>query len=354
MERGTWGMWWRSIRDRIWAVDRRTGGPGRGIGYAVGALVVAATLGVTAFPPVARALVQYTVAPGDTLWSVAERHGTSVAALISGNDIADPDLIRVGQVLTIDGGSPPGTSPASYTVQPGDTLSGIADALGTTAALLVEVNNIADPNHIMVGQVLYLGSAGGGQPTGMPDQVTHRVVSGETLSGIAARYGVSLAALAAANGIQDVNLLVEGAVLTVPGPGAVPAVADMEEVLRAAAREFGVEESLVLALAWQESGWNQSMVSGAGAIGVMQVMPATGDWAAADLIGGAYAWRTDARDNARVGVAVLHNLLVATEGDVALALAGYYQGLQSVTTYGWFEDTRQYVENVLALAQRMG
>ena len=90
---------------------------------------------------------------GDTLSGIAARFGTTVAELVSLNNISDPNLIYVGQVLKIPSS---GNSSRTYTVQAGDTLSYIAAKFGTTVANLVTLNNISDPNLIYVGQVLYV------------------------------------------------------------------------------------------------------------------------------------------------------------------------------------------------------
>ncbi len=90
----------------------------------------------------------YTVRPGDTLWAIARRYGTTVEALVQANGIADPNLIYVGQVLRVPAAA------VTYTVRPGDTLWAIARRYGTTVEALVQANGIADPNLIYVGQVL--------------------------------------------------------------------------------------------------------------------------------------------------------------------------------------------------------
>lgn len=131
----------------------------------------------------------YTVQPGDTLSALARRYNTSVEAIVAANNIVNPNIIHVGQVLTIpgDGGGnqpqpqpqpDPNPAPApnpqpapgggTYTVQPGDTLSSIARQFGTTYVELAALNNIANPNIIHVGQVLQV-PGGGGSPAPAPN-----------------------------------------------------------------------------------------------------------------------------------------------------------------------------------------
>ncbi len=94
----------------------------------------------------------YTVQAGDTLSGIAAKFGVTVAQLQEWNGISNPDLIYVGQVLKVSAGSSGGTT--TYTVQSGDTLSGIAAKFGTTVAQLQAWNGISNPDLIYVGQVL--------------------------------------------------------------------------------------------------------------------------------------------------------------------------------------------------------
>ena len=110
--------------------------------------------------------------------------------------------------------------------------------------------------------------------------------------------------------------------------------------------------SLASAIAWQESGFNNSMVSGANARGVMQILPGTWTWIQSTL-----ARRqldpNSALDNVDAGVSYLGSLLRST-GDPAMAAAAYYQGLGSVQRVGMLPATRRYVNNVMALRGRFG
>jgi peptidoglycan-N-acetylglucosamine deacetylase len=100
---------------------------------------------------------RYTVQPGDTLYRIAAKFGATVTAIVNANNIADPNLIYPGQVLVIPGISS-GTSPSqvTYTVQPGDTLYRVAAKFGTTVTAIVIANNIANPDLILPGQVLVI------------------------------------------------------------------------------------------------------------------------------------------------------------------------------------------------------
>lgn len=138
----------------------------------------------------------YTVQYGDTLFSIARRYNTTVAAITAVNNIPNPNLIYVGQQLEIpEGGTnpqppvnpqptqppvnpqptqpptqPPGGS-TTYTVQPGDTLSKIARQFGTTVSAIVSANNISNPNLIYPGQVLVIPT--GSNPPTQPQPPTN-------------------------------------------------------------------------------------------------------------------------------------------------------------------------------------
>ena len=113
----------------------------------------------------------------------------------------------------------------------------------------------------------------------------------------------------------------------------------------------GVDPNLVLALSYWESGWDQSLVSESGAIGLMQVEPATAQEAGPSLLGRPVNVN-DPYDNADVGAAILREDLDAFSNP-SMALAAYYQGPSSLRAYGMLPDTQQYVDGIISLASRM-
>ncbi len=182
-------------------------------------------------------MTSYTIRSGDTLSSIAARYHTSVGALAQANGISNPNVIYAGRVITVpDGyssqpavsGNGGGNSAVSqtYTVKPGDTLGAIAARFGTSVSALAARNGIRNPNLIYAGQRLLISGSGGPapsapSPTGSAG--TYRVRPGDTLGGIAARFGTSVGALASLNGISNPNLIYAGQTLRLPGGSSTPA-----------------------------------------------------------------------------------------------------------------------------------
>ncbi len=180
-----------------------------------------------------RAVTQYTVRSGDTLNSIAASAGTSVQQLRELNNLLD-DNIMAGQILRIPEADPtPTPEPFRHTVKSGETLSTIAALYGLNPNTLIEVNNILNPDALQVGQTLFIPGVGapstagesvagtaagtGGTTASSQDPVIHVVQPGETLSNIAALYGVSAADISAVNNISNPNLLRAGQRLVIPG-----------------------------------------------------------------------------------------------------------------------------------------
>lgn len=251
-----------------------------------------------------------------------------------------------------------------HTIAPGETLSGIAALYGVDLDSLVAHNGIEDPNLIFAGDSLYIPDGEADLPPAPADpasagsapaaQQAYTVVEGDTVAKIAAAYGVPVLDLASANSLADSNLIFPGQVLVIPSVLSAPVPDHMpsEEVraiLQEVEVEFDLPPGLLQALAWQESGWQQHVVSHAGAVGVTQVLPVTALWALEYLVDSAPDWQTSVRDNARVGASVLRHYLDLTGGDIFMSLAAYYQGWQSIQDDGPFPETEQYVMNVFAL-----
>ncbi|MEM9555995.1 MAG: LysM peptidoglycan-binding domain-containing protein [Acidobacteriota bacterium] len=146
--------------------------------------------------------MNYRVRPGDTLGRIARRYGTSVRALQNANGLRSANRIRVGQSLRIPGGGggtpsvrrTSSSGPAVYVVQRGDTLSRVAQRFGTSVAAIQRANGLRNADALRVGQELQIPGAA---------STTHTVRTGETLGSIARRYGTSVAAIQRANRITS-------------------------------------------------------------------------------------------------------------------------------------------------------
>ncbi len=181
-----------------------------------------------------------TVRSGDTLSAIAQRNNVSLSDLIKANpQVSNPNLIYPGQQLNLPGWNGQNDYNAaqtpkvalgsgSYTVQSGDTLSGIGARFGVSYQALASMNGISDPNRIFAGQVLRIPEGAGEIPQAPANAPAsgnghYTVQPGDTLSGIGARFGVSWQSIAQANAISNPNRIYPGQSLSIPGadPGSV-------------------------------------------------------------------------------------------------------------------------------------
>ena len=301
------------------------------------ALLFGAALAV---PSAAAAGVPHTVQPGESLWSLAAAQNMTTRAFAAANGLSEDAQIVAGSTVQL-----PTVTEAAIALQsaPAATATAAANASATPSA------------------------------SGPPPMGGYTVRPGDTLSGLAAQSGVSTEAMAAMNGLDPSAFLIAGTLIKLPtgaptpanasepapapvvttaAPNPSPGTVTSSDIATVAARN-GVPTDLSAAIAWQESGFNNAMVSSANARGVMQVMPGTWDWVQANL-----AKRqldpNSAIDNVGAGVLYLGHLLQQTGGDYAQAAAAYYQGLSSVQRIGMLPETQQYVANVMALRSRFG
>ena len=277
----------------------------------------------------AAAGVPHVVQPGETLWTIANANGFTTHALAVSNGLSDDSNVVLGSTIQIPSvaeasqalanagitgssgssstttatAAPAAAAEGGYAVQPGDTLSGIAAAHGVSLAALAAANGVSPDSFAIAGTTIKIPSESAtGAPSatssaGPPPLGGYEVRPGDSLSGIAATAGVPMQQIAWMNGLDPSHVLLAGTVLKLPtgaqapsssapapaqavvpqaAPNPTPERVSSSEIAQIAAAN-GVPASMASAIAWQESGFNNAMVSGANARGVMQIMPGTWD-----------------------------------------------------------------------------
>lgn len=301
-----------------------------------------------------KASAKVTVRPGDTLSHISARHNVSVSAIIRANNLPSA-MIYPGQQLSIPGAKADTSSKSSstgstksstagnvhsggtVTVRAGDTLSGIAAASGISLTALLNANPGVSARGLQVGQQITLpGGAvaasrssayrdGEGAQEGAPNTFLHYT------------YSDQVAGSAAAN--RDYL-----------SSAPIPTKDEVKKMVRDTAKRHGVDPNLMLGLSFTESGWSHRSVSPANAIGVMQVIPSSGDWASG-LVGRELNL-LHPQDNITAGTVIMRALLRSADNEDQ-AIGGYYQGLYGVQTHGMYADTKNYVKTVKHHRDRM-
>lgn len=338
-----------------------------------------AVLVLVLFPAVAAADYPHIVQPGETLTSVAATDDVSIEAIAAANGISPRAELIAGQTLlippqtaqnavvsttssvTAGSGTATGDAAASDTttsitghrhlVLPGETLTSVAAATGVSIDAIAAANRMSPRAELIAGQTLVIPtSAGGGQPATSPEPVDNEAnEEGAENEGSSSRPTANADTSTPTTSGSPTSATTSAGAVGRPQP--TPERVSGAEIAGVADAN-GVPAALAEAIAWEESGWNNDEVSPIGAVGVMQIVPTTWSWIDRYLTPSDPLGIASASENVRAGVLLLHQLLGLTGGDEALAVAGYYQGLGSVQAHGMYADTRHYVANVLALAQR--
>jgi soluble lytic murein transglycosylase-like protein len=242
----------------------------------------------------------YTVAAGDTLTSIAARAGVSVSVLAAANHISDPNLILIGQLLNIPDSDLATAAASSQTATSGTTSSTTASAAATT-------------------QVRYLTTASLNPTCHAPDTAWYDEV-------------------AASQSTDSLPRLLRHR----------PQRLALRPCFEAWAAHYGIPAALVEGLAWEESGWQNNVVSVDNAYGIGQLTPPTVDFI--QLLLGRSLSVAIPDQNIHMTARFIAYLLAQTNGDINQAVAAYYQGLASVRAQGPLPETKQYVSDVVYLS----
>lgn len=297
----------RSLPSRLGPVARTRPRTRRTLGVLV-ALAVVVTAGA---PSV------ITVRSGDTLWELAKKHGTSVKALRELNELPGNGMIYIGDTLKVPGRAAKAGPARTHVVRSGETLSHLAVRYGTTSAAIRQTNGMSGST-IYIGKRLRIPGGSAAATSSVPTTNAGHAIPGAVRSSVA----------------QNRRILASRSH---------PSKAEVRRMVAATARKHGVSPSLAVAVAYHESGFQQRVVSGVNAIGVMQVLPSTGR-ALGKQTGRSFdLLRT--QDNITAGVLLLRQLVRST-GSADKALAGYYQGLGSISRKGLLPQTHTYIRNV--------
>jgi soluble lytic murein transglycosylase-like protein len=233
-------------------------------------------------------------------------------------------LVLVGSpAVATDGDLPGGRRIVDHTVRSGETATGLAVRYHAWTAELIDHNHLGSSAGLRVGQHLEIPVVVAALP--------HRRPAVNPAATPAARPRPHHAAPPAHRAGN-------------------PGTATVRRAVAGAAAHQGVDPQLALAVSWQESGWQMDRTSGAGAIGAMQVLPATARWM--ELYAGRDLHLHHLHDNATAGATLLRVLGSETRS-TRHAVAAYYQGLGAVREHGLYGETRAYVADVSAIRRRL-
>lgn len=293
----------------------------------------------------------HTVRDGENPSVIASRYGMKLATFMSLNNLGSGSIIRPGQVLKISGQAstqsavkaPASKAPAkrqsTYTIVPGDTLIGIGIKTGTPVNTLLKLNtNLSYTSKLIPGVTLKISgsTSTGGSSTGSSSvkPSSSKPLVGNSFLGRTYSSGT----VNSANANKRALLAVQQ-----------PSRAQMQSMISRTAQQMGVDPSLALAHAFQESSFDMSSVSPANAVGVMQVIPSAGAWA--EGLVGRKLNLLDPQDNVTAGVAIIrHHQRNSPSKEIGIA--SYYQGAAGVKKNGMYADTKRYVANIIALQKR--
>jgi soluble lytic murein transglycosylase-like protein len=244
----------------------------------------------------------------------------------------------------------------AHVVQPGETLTSVAAVDGLSIDAIARANGISPMAQLIAGQTLWIPPRTAARSaTGSSTDADEDADVDQATTSATSTTSTTTAAAATTGSATTTSAAQTGSHAPTSASGAVPTAERVSSgEIAGVADANAVPAALAEAIAWQESGWNNDEVSSIGAVGVMQIVPKTWVWIDRFLTPADPLQTASAADNIRAGVLLLRQLLSLTGGNQQLAVAGYFQGLASIKRFGMYPSTRHYVANVMALAQRFG
>ena len=226
-----------------------------GVGLASGpSTVITPTPTETAVPEATPTVSTHVVKSGDTLGAIAEQYGVSVETITQVNNLPSEDSLAEGQELRI-----PAVSGALHVVKDGDSLESIAAEYGSTVEDIVAANGIASVEALQLDQELVvpgeqaparglLASRGGERPAVLPKPSKYIVQEGDSIGGIADKFGISVETMLWANQIDDPNSIMPGTELVVlPVSGLLYTVQSGDTILSIAERFSADPDEVMMA-----------------------------------------------------------------------------------------------------------
>ena len=289
-----------------------TAAPATASEAATGALDRVTLTGARSLPLTAPVPETHTVRPGDTVWAIARKYGLRTADVIAWNHLGASSVIQPGQVLrlttTIATTSPaPAPAALSHSVAKGDTVYAIAQQHGTTVSAILAANGLSGDAIIYPGQTITIPGASPAAPASTAPTpppaaavgTTHTVTQGDTVFAIAKKHGSTVSAILAANSLSPASIIYPGQNITIPGTVSTASTASAQSsaalnapqaenaaMIIRIGRELGVPDrgiAIALATSMVES-WMRNLDWGdRDSLGLFQQRPSTG-WGTAEQI----------------------------------------------------------------------